>query len=410
MLWPGMTAMLRDPLAKHTDRVDSAVAVRTGPVRAGPAGLLSLRPQPLPAGTRPYRWLPHVLVILAAVLLTLTGADRVATVLAGVQAASLVVALRWPVPAWWLSTAMVVVIAVAHPPTPENELWAWCVQAGTVFLIGLRNRLAVTVAAAVASCALAVILGGRAPVAFAVVTVVLAAAVSAAVHSGRSARERLAEQEAVAAQERARRMLLEERARIARELHDVVAHHMSVIAIQADAAPLRVPQPPAELVEAFAGIRGGALEGLGELRRILHLLRSDPDVTHAPAPSLARLEDLIQSVRQAGHPVSVHVSGVPDAAPGIELSAYRIVQEALSNAMRHAPGAAIDVEIACVDGDVRLRVTNTAPGEAASMPPGTGHGLIGMRERAEMLGGELAAAPTADGGFEVTAHLPGRTA
>ncbi|WP_037659605.1 sensor histidine kinase, partial [Streptomyces aurantiacus] len=238
------------------------------------------------------------------------------------------------------------------------------------------------------------------------------ALLAGAVRRGRREdRARLAEQTAAAAHERARRTVLEERARIARELHDVVAHHMSLISIQADAAPYRVPDPPRELVTELAAIRANALEGLAELRRMLGLLRAgapgDAPADTTPQPSLAGLDALLSQVRAAGLPVTARVEGARrPLPPGVELSAYRMVQEALSNTLRHAPGADASVELAYGHATLALRVTNGRATRPAPPSPGAGHGVTGMRERAAMLGGDFAAGPTPDGGYEVAAALP----
>ncbi|MCO5993627.1 sensor histidine kinase [Actinoallomurus rhizosphaericola] len=221
----------------------------------------------------------------------------------------------------------------------------------------------------------------------------------------RTAKRELAEQEA---RHEAETAVLQERQRIARELHDVVAHHMSVIAIQAEAAPYKVADPPPELAESFADIRSSALEGLTELRRILGVLRTDPAAQTAPQPGLERLEEVVASARAGGLSVETSVTGEPPILPGgVGLSAYRILQESLSNAMRHAPGASVRVEIAYEPDVLRLLVRN-GPGTRpdGDVRAGGGHGLVGMRERAAMLGGELSAGPTPDGGFLVTVALP----
>jgi signal transduction histidine kinase len=245
-------------------------------------------------------------------------------------------------------------------------------------------------------------------------TAILVAAVPAlagvVVRTRRGNREKLAVQERRHEGERA---LLEERQRIARELHDVVAHHMSVIAIQAEAAPYKTPDPPKELVESFAEIRASALSGLNELRRVLGVLRSDAPDT-APQPGLGDLDGLLESARSAGVTVTAGISGTPRPLPdGVDLSAYRIVQEALSNAMRHAPGAAVEVKLYYGDAALVVAVRNDCPpgngaAEAQDWPPTEdgGHGIIGMRERATMLGGHLQAGPTEKGEFLVTAALP----
>jgi signal transduction histidine kinase len=195
----------------------------------------------------------------------------------------------------------------------------------------------------------------------------------------------------------------------ARELHDVVAHHMSVIAIQAEAAPYKSADPPAELLESFGEIRATALTGLGELRRLLGVLRTGgPDT--APQPGLADLDALLDSARGGGLTVSATIGGEPVPLPdGVDLSAYRIAQEALSNAMRHAPGSRVSVRVAYLGDCLVLEVRNDrGPPSAGPRADGGGHGIIGMRERAAMLGGSLQAGPSGDGGFLVTAILPVR--
>ena len=227
----------------------------------------------------------------------------------------------------------------------------------------------------------------------------------------RSGERQLEEQERRHSGERA---LLEERQRIARELHDVVAHHMSVIAIQAEAAPYKTADPPPELVESFGEIRASALAGLAELRRVLGVLRTSGQDT-TPQPGLADLDALLDSARSGGVSVTVTCSGNPVPLPeGVDLSAYRIVQEALSNAMRHAPGSHVRLHLDYRPEGLVLEVCNDAGPQVRPGPGGQrgsrrrrgGHGLVGMRERASMLGGSLDAGPTEDGGFRVAAVLP----
>ncbi|MGW4226754.1 sensor histidine kinase [Streptomyces bauhiniae] len=226
----------------------------------------------------------------------------------------------------------------------------------------------------------------------------------------RQARREVSVHQTVTAHERSRRTLLEERTTIARELHDVVAHHMSVVAIQAEAAPYRVQNPPPELEKAFATIRENAVAALTELRRVLGVVRAqDYEAPDAPQPTLADLDALLANVREAGLDVTKTVTGAVRELPqGVELSAYRIVQEALSNTLRHAPGADAKVEIGYVLGGLGLRVVNGAPPAPSLIKPspGAGHGITGMRERVSMLNGEMTAAPTAEGGYEVAVFLP----
>jgi signal transduction histidine kinase len=229
-------------------------------------------------------------------------------------------------------------------------------------------------------------------------------------HIRREAEQEVTAQQSETAQERSKRTLLEERTTIARELHDVVAHHMSVVAIQAEAAPYRVENPPPELEQAFVTIRENAVAALTELRRVLGVVRAeDYEAPDAPQPTLADLDALLANVKDAGLTVEKAVTGAVRELPqGVELSAYRIVQEALSNTLRHAPGAAARVEIAYVLGGLGLRIVN-GPAPATSLTKsthGAGHGITGMRERVTMLDGEMTTVGTDDGGYEVTVFLP----
>ncbi|RAY15700.1 sensor histidine kinase [Actinomadura craniellae] len=231
---------------------------------------------------------------------------------------------------------------------------------------------------------------------------------------GYTVRQRRSAQHELAEQRRRHRdaeAVLTERQRIARELHDVVAHHMSMIAIQAEASPYTVPELPDRTRQDLAEIRATALAALTEMRRILGVLRSeDAAGDTAPQPGLGRLNDLVEGARATGLTIESAVAGRPrPLPPGLDLSAYRIVQEALSNAMRHAPGSRVQVEVGYDRAALRLRVVNSAPPAGPTPrphPAGGGHGVIGMRERAAMLGGELTAGPTPQDGFAVAAVLP----
>jgi signal transduction histidine kinase len=198
-----------------------------------------------------------------------------------------------------------------------------------------------------------------------------------------------------------------ERARIARELHDVVAHHISMIAVQAETARLTVPGMPVAGAQRLSEIGDTARAGLTEMRRLLGVLREDADAVaeRRPQPGLQQLADLLDEARDAsGSGTRLIVSGTPvPLDPGVELAAYRIVQEALTNARRHAPGAAVDVELRYRPTALLLRIRDNGPGTA---PGADGHGLLGMRERAAAVGGVLRAGPAAVNGFLVTATLP----
>ncbi|NBE54742.1 sensor histidine kinase [Streptomyces sp. YC537] len=406
-------------------------------LRALRQDLWTLTPDPLLAPRRP-RWVRALLYIpfvyAAAALgaaaidglsssfdMTSTGA-RLLQALVLLQAAALVLVVSRPVAAWWLVTGAAFAQALAVQRVRDDMFWPWPVwslvlEVLVLILVALRSRPRAILTMLTLTVGLTVLLpylrtppgAERAGDAMSVVVFVLAVFFSAPLRGLRQARTQLVAQATLTAEERARRTLLEERSRIARELHDVVAHHMSVISIQAQVAPHLVENPSDELKENLAGIRNNAVEALTELRRVLGVLRSETaeEPPDAPQPTLDRLDGLLDNARAAGLTVKAQL---PDAdrplPPGVELSAFRIVQEALSNAMRHAPGSEVDVTLVRTGHGLRVRVLNSAPARPVAPSPGAGLGLLGMRERAAMLGGELAVGPTPTGGYEVTALLP----
>ncbi|MGP3911943.1 sensor histidine kinase [Nonomuraea sp. 10N515B] len=205
-----------------------------------------------------------------------------------------------------------------------------------------------------------------------------------------------------------------ERARIARELHDVVAHHISMVAVQAETARLAVPGMPDAGAERLLAIGDTARAALTEMRRLLGVLREDAqaEATWQPQPGLRlhELNELLDESREAsGAGTRLILRGAPvELDPGVELAAYRIIQEALTNARRHAPGAAVDVELHYADDALRVTVRDNGPGPSGGNQ--AGHGLAGMRERAVAVGGELRTGPAPGGGFLVEARLPGKDA
>jgi signal transduction histidine kinase len=206
----------------------------------------------------------------------------------------------------------------------------------------------------------------------------------------------------------AARVVAEERQRIARELHDVVAHGLSVIVLQAGGAQRILERRPDEARTALTAIEGASRQALLDMRRMLGVLGGDDEADRSPSPSLDRLGGLLEQVRAAGLPVELAVSGQPRALdPALELSAYRIVQEALTNALKHARGAHARVQLDYGSADLELRIED-AGGAGGSEPVEAAHpgrGLDGMRQRAATVGGELEAARTATG-FLVRARLP----
>ncbi|GGL38481.1 sensor histidine kinase [Nocardia jinanensis] len=219
-------------------------------------------------------------------------------------------------------------------------------------------------------------------------------------------RSELNRQTEVSDLERARRTILEEKARIARDLHDVVAHHMSLVVVQAQTAPYRVEGVNDAARAEFESIGATAREALNEIRGLLGVLRSDGQLAeHAPQPTATDLEALFVGAARAGVDLTWSVDGTLAAIPDTVGSAlYRIVQESLANTGRHAPGAPVRVTIVCA-ADVELTVVNGAGTGTATGGTG-GHGIPGMQARALAVGGRLDAAPALDGGFRVHARLP----
>jgi signal transduction histidine kinase len=208
-------------------------------------------------------------------------------------------------------------------------------------------------------------------------------------------------------EERARRAVVDERTRIARELHDVVAHHVSVMVIQAGAARRIAPRDPRRAADAAELIEWTGREALGEMRRLFGALhREDADIALAAQPSLTRVRGLAESARAAGLPVELRVEGDPVAlSPGLDLAAYRVVQEALTNAIKHAGPAHARVTVRYRADRLDLEVADDGRGPGRT-PGDAGHGLVGMRERIALYGGELRIGRRRGGGFSVRARIP----
>jgi signal transduction histidine kinase len=197
---------------------------------------------------------------------------------------------------------------------------------------------------------------------------------------------------------------LAERARIARDLHDVVAHHVSVMAIQVVAARRVVATRPESARDALCAVADSGREALTEVRRMVGALRRDDD-----EPGLDRLDALVGRARKAGVVVDLCVVGErAEVSPSRDLVAFRVIQEALTNVIKHAAPTSARVEVHYLPEAVELVVADTGPGDSRTLQPdgGSGHGLVGMHERVAMFGGRLHAGPCANGGFEVTARLP----
>ncbi|MGA5816244.1 sensor histidine kinase [Kitasatospora sp. NPDC094028] len=395
-------------------------------------------------GTSRRRWvrrLPYVIALILQTALIPSGIAALvhfydlelpaAAALTVAQTTPLFLAITRPLAAWWISAATLVItaaITARHPHLLGS--WPWTapmIIAYVVLLLALalRESRATLVAAWVATVlltALTTTLG--LPRSGDATTILLIALSGAALLLGWAVRDRaearrlLTEQEHISEAERERRTLLEERARIARELHDVVAHHMSVIAVQAASAPYRIAGVPPEAAEEFGTIAGTARESLAEMRRLLGVLRSEDSATEkAPQPGIPQLAQLVETVRRAGVPAELSVAeelaagDLPEPVPPtVDLSAYRIVQEALANVVRHAPGAHTWVSLAVDGPSLLVTVVNAPPPQRTesleAAVEGTGQGLTGMRERVRLVDGRLDTGPLPDGGFKVAAVLP----
>ncbi|WP_447037189.1 sensor histidine kinase [Streptomyces sp. DSM 118878] len=387
----------------------------------------------------PKRWvrlLPQVIalgfvVVLIPVTVQVLANDYgvgggLAGALAVAQSAPLLLAMTRPLPAWWIVItadiigAIVTMSADSGRPAP----WTPAIIVGYVVLccaLSLRESRRTLLGIWMVTVVSGLVLGafsGEGSQDTSVLLIVLSGSVlllGTLLRERGDARRRLVEQETISEAERAQRTLLEERARIARELHDVVAHHMSVITVQADSAPYRLDGLPHAAREEFGSIAASARESLTEMRRLLAVLRSEgANGERSPQPGLDRLPHLVEATVRAGIPIDMSrpelaiLTHLADVSPAVDLSAYRIVQEALSNVMRHAPGARTKITVSLDDQYLLILVVN-GPSDGPPAPlegGGTGHGLVGMRERVRLVGGTVDAGPLPDGGFRVAARLP----
>ncbi|MER8097757.1 sensor histidine kinase [Streptomyces goshikiensis] len=406
------------------DLIDDAFAFRPLPQAVARGPLLRLLPKGI---RRKAGWAPHAVVVAMAAIAFMATATTQYTflgdlgrILTGLVAAvPVLMTLVRPIAAWWAAVAMTLLLGVLAGP---SLTWPWTPGAffsyiAVLILVTLRTGPRVAgwmwSLTTVFGVSFSLLIGSRYDSSFGPMFVVsaIAVAVASSIQIRRHAKAEVSAQQEVTAVERDRRTLLEERTTIARELHDVVAHHMSVVAIQAEAAPYRVKNPPPELEAAFVTIRENAVAALTELRRVLGVVRSaDYEAPDAPQPTLATLDGLLANVRETGLEVEKTVTGsVRELPQGVELSAYRIIQEALSNTLRHAPGAAAGVEVSYVLGGLGIRIVNGPPTGDVRPSPGAGHGITGMRERVAMLEGEMTAGESASGGYEVAVFIPVRS-
>jgi signal transduction histidine kinase len=367
-----------------------------------------------------------ILALLAALTIGFTGGSiaipiqqygvqtGVAWPLGVLQATPLIFAARWPLAAWRVAAlGLLLTVFVRHGdgfmPWPVTAILALVV---ILFFTGVGSDRETTVGVGVVTVAgvlVPAVLFGM-PGWFGMILAGIAAVALTfgdAVGGRHSAVEELRRREEQHRADLARQAVLEERARIARELHDVVAHHMSVIAMQAEAAPYKIPDLPDAARQTFGVVRDAAREALTETRRVVGLLRADGEgAERAPQPGLERLDELVAAARRSGLAVATVVVGMPRPLnAGVDLSAYRIVQESLSNASRYAPGARVHVEVKYGADSLSVSVTDDGARSTPEESHGGGHGLVGMRERVTMLGGRIDAGPSGDG-WSVAAELP----
>ena len=337
--------------------------------------------------------------------------DALGITLLAIASLALIGRRRWPVATLGVAVASTLAYVVLN--YPQGPIWLSLIAA--LFNVMIRGYRLVAwgtlILGYLAFTWLPYLVGRepRAPSAIAVVSVGAWLLVLGTVAEiARFRRERSLEAARMRAEE-ARRRASEERVRIARELHDVLAHNISLINVQAGVALHLIDEQPEQARTALAAIKQASKEALGELRSVLSVLRQNDEAPppRAPAPSVARLEGLVSRASAAGLTVRTEVSGTPRTLPaGVDLAAFRIVQEALTNVARHAGRATATIRVSYGEDDLTVQVDDNGNGAGQPSTSGGGNGIPGMRERASALGGELEAGPRPDGGFRVLARLP----
>lgn len=389
------------------------------------------------------RWAWVTLTLITVALLSVSAPINsvfygvpaaISLVLAVLHCGSVLAAAIWPRTAVLASTASLAALGVFAADTP-GMLWPISVttlltQLGVITVLGLRGRTPPAIAAWTVPACTAILQiwsspGRSGELDLANVSIItflsngaFVLAVSLLIAQRGRIRRQLLDERRAAEQEHERLILAEEKTRIARELHDVVAHGLSLIQVQASSAPYRIDGLVPEARDEFSQISAAARGAMSEMRRLLSVLRNDTErAEREPQPELSQLPALVGAARDAGASIEVSLTPDPIGAlpPGVALNSYRIVQEALSNAMRHAAGAPVSVTLRREPDTLAITVRNQAPpprprGQQTSPEPaenaGSGYGLIGMAERARLLGGSFSTGARADGGFEVHAVLP----
>jgi signal transduction histidine kinase len=332
-------------------------------------------------------------------------------ILAALTALPLATRRRYPLVSLWL-VLVASQVYFSHPGYDLNPVFASCVIAAYSATMYSRYRGLAVVSVVITAASLISDQSRDAPArnpSFITIVLIATAGLAAnAIHTWKQRAQTLERE-----QEAATRLAVDsERARLARELHDIVGHNVSVMVVQAGAARKILDRAPEEAREALLAVEAGGRAAMAELRHVIGLLTIDSDgddpaatADLTPAPGLGQLPALTARVREAGVPVELTMTGPAAQLPvGVDLAAYRVVQEALTNAMKHAAGARVAVTIERGPDQVRVEVTDT--GGARTAAPGGGRGLIGLRERLTVYGGTLTAGPRPTGGYRLTAVLP----
>lgn len=345
------------------------------------------------AGSAP-AWALVSLAVVAGVCCSVRVRHPVLAV-AVLSAASAAVALPWGLPPS-AGLFLAVLLAVYSVPRHAERAARWAVGVALLPVVALMEWRDPTTTSP----------------AEALPTFALVAAAWAAGWAVRRSAERsreladLADQLRAERAETARLAVLTERLHIARELHDILAHSLSVMVVQVGAARLALGQVPAPAEKALRSAEGVGRESLGELRRLLGILRDDTEEPHEPQPGLAQVPALVAAAQADGQRIRLTVADdLPELPPAVDLTAFRIVQESVTNIVRHAPGAPARIDVRCMDGEVFIEVWNGPPLRAPERIS-SGHGLRGMRERVAVYGGQVTADAAPDGSFTVRARLP----
>jgi signal transduction histidine kinase len=339
-----------------------------------------------------------------------TGPRAAAVPLALVMTLPLALRRRWPMPVLAVVMLSFVFQVGAHVHLEQGSLASVIAGLLAVYTVAAHSSRQVALFGAVFAYAViaGTVLRGTGGLGWGLVLVGGAWAAGTAIGARHAQAEAAVERARELEREReslALQAVADERVRIARELHDVVTHSVSVMVVQAGAADQVLPPGGDQAREALAAIQTTGRQALRELRRLLGVLRTeDGEPTLGPQPGLAAVDEIAQKVRQAGTPVAVRVEGSARLPAGVDLAAFRIVQEALTNALKHAPGREIEVRIGYRSDALDIEVANAVA--RVNGVRQNGHGLIGMRERAQLYGGSVDAAADESGRFVVRAHLP----